>query len=141
MFVFFFFFQAEDGIRDSSVTGVQTCALPISATAGSSSCGEKWPVIDSNGRIDSGSRNACGGIRDVSLEEGVRGPFIRLDPIPLGPDGPRQFRGPCPAGQGVSCGHVLRGLIRRGESGPGGAARREKGRERLPRNEGNQFGT
>src|SRR5260370_31659774 len=26
-----FFFQAEDGIRDSSVTGVQTCALPISS--------------------------------------------------------------------------------------------------------------
>src|SRR2546427_7914721 len=30
---FFFFFQAEDGIRDLTVTGVQTCALPISATA------------------------------------------------------------------------------------------------------------
>src|SRR5882762_154180 len=29
----FFFFQAEDGIRDSSVTGVQTCALPISKSA------------------------------------------------------------------------------------------------------------
>src|SRR5260370_11797981 len=28
----FFFFQAEDGIRDSSVTGVQTCALPICFT-------------------------------------------------------------------------------------------------------------
>src|SRR2546430_6235500 len=28
---FFFFFQAEDGIRDLTVTGVQTCALPISA--------------------------------------------------------------------------------------------------------------
>src|SRR5215216_7555811 len=28
--VFFFFFQAEDGIRDDLVTGVQTCALPIS---------------------------------------------------------------------------------------------------------------
>src|SRR5437016_9884025 len=28
-FIFFFFFQAEDGIRDWSVTGVQTCALPI----------------------------------------------------------------------------------------------------------------
>src|SRR5258708_38497725 len=27
---FFFFFQAEDGIRDDLVTGVQTCALPIS---------------------------------------------------------------------------------------------------------------
>src|SRR2546430_9886251 len=28
---FFFFFQAEDGIRDLTVTGVQTCALPILA--------------------------------------------------------------------------------------------------------------
>src|SRR3989454_5279453 len=30
---FFFFFQAEDGIRDYKVTGVQTCALPISPTS------------------------------------------------------------------------------------------------------------
>src|SRR2546430_11114466 len=30
LIVFFFFFQAEDGIRDLTVTGVQTCALPIS---------------------------------------------------------------------------------------------------------------
>src|SRR2546430_8481312 len=30
MFYCFFFFQAEDGIRDLTVTGVQTCALPIS---------------------------------------------------------------------------------------------------------------
>src|SRR3954449_13637485 len=29
--MFIFFFQAEDGIRDESVTGVQTCALPISS--------------------------------------------------------------------------------------------------------------
>src|SRR2546429_4563697 len=29
----FFFFQAEDGIRDVAVTGVQTCALPISASS------------------------------------------------------------------------------------------------------------
>ena len=33
--VVFFFFQAEDGIRDWSVTGVQTCALPISDVFGS----------------------------------------------------------------------------------------------------------
>src|SRR5437016_655957 len=32
--IFFFFFQAEDGIRDWSVTGVQTCALPICPTRG-----------------------------------------------------------------------------------------------------------
>src|SRR3989454_10542174 len=30
IFSFFFFFQAEDGIRDYKVTAVQTCALPIS---------------------------------------------------------------------------------------------------------------
>src|SRR6266542_7036160 len=30
LFFYFFFFQAEDGIRDATVTGVQTCALPIS---------------------------------------------------------------------------------------------------------------
>src|SRR3989440_8831198 len=34
--LFCFFFQAEDGIRDLIVTGVQTCALPISWRAGSS---------------------------------------------------------------------------------------------------------
>src|SRR5438093_2717825 len=34
---FVFFFQAEDGIRDWSVTGVQTCALPISPRYGQSS--------------------------------------------------------------------------------------------------------
>src|SRR5438552_19159918 len=33
MVLFFFFFQAEDGIRDDLVTGVQTCALPIYADA------------------------------------------------------------------------------------------------------------
>src|SRR2546428_13644599 len=33
----FFFFQAEDGIRDLIVTGVQTCALPICASNGTSS--------------------------------------------------------------------------------------------------------
>src|SRR5689334_23881491 len=34
VFFFFFFFQAEDGIRDGTVTGVQTCALPISGASG-----------------------------------------------------------------------------------------------------------
>src|SRR2546422_6113108 len=36
--VFFFFFQAEDGIRDVAVTGVQTCALPIAVLLGSRCC-------------------------------------------------------------------------------------------------------
>src|SRR5690348_17918707 len=34
LFSFVFFFQAEDGIRDGRVTGVQTCALPILAVWG-----------------------------------------------------------------------------------------------------------
>src|SRR2546430_2875207 len=37
---FFFFFQAEDGIRDLTVTGVQTCALPISC--GKYGCWERY---------------------------------------------------------------------------------------------------
>src|SRR5258708_26424631 len=40
LLIFFFFFQAEDGIRDDLVTGVQTCALPISqAIAGTGAPG------------------------------------------------------------------------------------------------------
>src|SRR4051794_41379339 len=33
VYIVFFFFQAEDGIRDGRVTGVQTCALPISPSS------------------------------------------------------------------------------------------------------------
>src|SRR5437773_8557242 len=43
----YFFFQAEDGIRDRDVTGVQTCALPISIYGSGSGGGIKegeWPV-------------------------------------------------------------------------------------------------
>src|SRR6266478_7060259 len=39
-FFFCFFFQAEDGIRDLTVTGVQTCALPISHGV----CAADWVV-------------------------------------------------------------------------------------------------
>src|SRR5437879_11432157 len=42
---FFFFFQAEDGIRDTSVTGVQTCALPISELANVSIIGGEIAVV------------------------------------------------------------------------------------------------
>src|SRR5256885_11516179 len=38
--VLFFFFQAEDGIRDYKVTGVQTCALPISMADVRVECGD-----------------------------------------------------------------------------------------------------
>src|SRR5256714_11295388 len=41
---FFFFFQAEDGIRDKLVTGVQTCALPISGQGGGLALGLAYTV-------------------------------------------------------------------------------------------------
>src|SRR5437870_13913256 len=38
-----FFFQAEDGIRDGHVTGVQTCALPISRPRAACASGRRCP--------------------------------------------------------------------------------------------------
>src|SRR5699024_11264718 len=40
-----FFFQAEDGIRDRNVTGVQTCALPISPFILGIHYAKRWPSI------------------------------------------------------------------------------------------------
>src|SRR2546427_6474056 len=58
---FFFFFQAEDGIRDLTVTGVQTCALPISgvgsggdAAAGAAACAGGGSVCMTGG-VDIGA--------------------------------------------------------------------------------------
>src|SRR5438046_2422858 len=45
--LFFFFFQAEDGIRDWSVTGVQTCALPISHPDAASRVGDGPHMVGS----------------------------------------------------------------------------------------------
>src|SRR5688572_32559504 len=42
----FFFFQAEDGIRDLTVTGVQTCALPISGCGRFGGCERNVAPLD-----------------------------------------------------------------------------------------------
>src|SRR5207247_5296040 len=55
---FYFFFQAEDGIRDPLVTGVQTCALPISADR------ESVPFRGWHRRNGTDSRSAARGDRD-----------------------------------------------------------------------------
>src|SRR5262249_59069954 len=47
-----FFFQAEDGIRDWSVTGVQTCALPISGQAAFSTIGEVVAILKADSSTD-----------------------------------------------------------------------------------------
>src|SRR5437868_7923008 len=48
----FFFFQAEDGIRDRNVTGVQTCALPILVSAGAISLADIAAVQDAGPYAD-----------------------------------------------------------------------------------------
>src|SRR5437016_10929348 len=61
---FFFFFQAEDGIRDWSVTGVQTCALPISRLA-EQQHGLRQPRVLGILRDEPFQRAARGGIQAV----------------------------------------------------------------------------
>src|SRR3989442_4162960 len=47
----FFFFQAEDGIRDADVTGVQTCALPIFMSDTTNSEPDTLPASDPRNRL------------------------------------------------------------------------------------------
>src|SRR6266511_5908909 len=63
---FFFFFQAEDGIRDFHVTGVQTCALPISdravlATGAGGEAAPRGGRADAQGPARSGCPRAASG--------------------------------------------------------------------------------
>src|SRR5437762_1155923 len=68
-----FFFQAEDGIRDTSVTGVQTCALPISANRGSASRWRpandppRWPVTKTASPTSAPERNTAWPRRTVPI--------------------------------------------------------------------------
>src|SRR3989449_2553316 len=57
---FFFFFQAEDGIRDVAVTGVQTCALPIVARASAELSGLPTDVMALAQAVDRGRRSGVG---------------------------------------------------------------------------------
>src|SRR5262249_56778303 len=60
--VMIFFFQAEDGIRDWSVTGVQTCALPISHDAeaqGERHCAENGGAGRHHDRAEEIGRASC----------------------------------------------------------------------------------
>src|SRR5207253_5906955 len=49
--VFFFFFQAEDGIRDGHVTGVQTCALPIYCESPIGSTERRFTMAKTTGTV------------------------------------------------------------------------------------------
>src|SRR5260370_2560494 len=63
----FFFFQAEDGIRDSSVTGVQTCALPILMTAVFSERSRKTPYMNTSLDLSEKTAVIIGGTSGIGL--------------------------------------------------------------------------
>src|SRR5256885_13494797 len=71
--MFFFFFQAEDGIRDYKVTGVQTCALPISSP---SCAGATWI-----GRAISRRASQWSKAMRVLSVVGARPNFMKLAPV------------------------------------------------------------
>src|SRR2546430_8043866 len=66
-----FFFQAEDGIRDLTVTGVQTCALPISVLGGEA---VQRPAPQPRAQAAQGAS-----LRDDALHDAVR---VLLDDVP-----------------------------------------------------------
>src|SRR4051794_41703693 len=61
----YFFFQAEDGIRDGRVTGVQTCALPISGPA---------PLVLEGAGPGQGGRDLTGDQPDEAAVVGIQRP-------------------------------------------------------------------
>src|SRR3989337_3027448 len=74
---FFFFCQAEDGIRDATVTGVQTCALPI---LGVSKCRSRSDLLE-------GLMEAARYDRRLLVERGIEGREIEVSV--LGNDEPQ----------------------------------------------------
>src|SRR5260221_8278244 len=86
--IFFFFFQAEDGIRDHCVTGVQTCALPISIVPvdinAASAVEHRSPVVRSVqklrriGRIAPERRSS-----DIDVAGGTRAALCFIHRLPV----------------------------------------------------------
>src|SRR5256885_16534693 len=76
-FCYFFFFQAEDGIRDYKVTGVQTCALPIYSLKPGAKYFE-WEAKGVPLRLEIGPRDVAAGQAMAARRAGGKGP-VKLD--------------------------------------------------------------
>src|SRR5256885_3755688 len=80
----FFFFQAEDGIRDYKVTGVQTCALPIFGRPNARICGAKLRIVSGIQRSAPSRRSVrdCGvGSPALTNAAASSGPIRVLVPV------------------------------------------------------------
>ncbi len=95
--------------------------------------------MDAAGTIPVGPRAREGEPDAFSRKTAPRSP-VRCHAGHSPPAGIGRHRRPGFPGKEISGGHLLRGLIRRGESGPGRAARSEEGRKRVPQREGDQHG-
>src|SRR5215203_2438830 len=80
----FFFFQAEDGIRDIGVTGVQTCALPISGKLFTAKDMVEDPHYEARENV-------------VTVEDPEIGPFPMQNVVPRLTDTPARVRWAGPA--------------------------------------------
>src|SRR5207249_7461897 len=80
-----FFFQAEDGIRDRNVTGVQTCALPISHRAGVVEPEFRDPVVDGLALAIRGGQgvrlDVPANARQLDDDLGMGGPPVGLEGV------------------------------------------------------------
>src|SRR6266508_5603978 len=87
-FVLFFFFQAEDGIRDGHVTGVQTCALPIWPWSPMSQCtvntSHDWSIARRTPPLGSFDPRV-GGRASSFVEPGTAARPVGLTTRPLSP--------------------------------------------------------
>src|SRR2546429_7532662 len=83
----FFFFQAEDGIRDVAVTGVQTCALPIFSRVLAESAKEAGAVIRTEAEVAE-IRIKDGAVAGVVLKDGEE---IAVEAVVSGGDPKRTF--------------------------------------------------
>src|SRR5207249_7298704 len=69
-----FFFQAEDGIRDRNVTGVQTCALPISGLSADELRRFRVPLLRHQARA---LGDGVGELREAELRRRPQDDFLR----------------------------------------------------------------
>src|SRR2546425_12021033 len=133
MFFFFFFFKAEDGIRDKLVTGVQTCALPISFRAADPPRHKKAPVNSiplpfrwMASRLSAGAaldfKSGAQGEYNREIQGGKSGPCIPGRPsIPRAKNKTLLRSSPSPVGRTRN--PALAGAHRRGGRAPAGSSR------------------
>src|SRR3712207_6980600 len=78
---FFFFFQAEDGIRDIGVTGVQTCALPICGHRREAEVARERELAAAAERVpvDGGDRRLAHRLEELGGRVPEAAPFARLE--------------------------------------------------------------